>query len=1140
MNVTMKQVFASLFALSAVGLARGEGESYDTTDYVQTGLIAHWDAVENAGRGQQDESIASWRDLTKNHGDLVFPNGAVAGVDVHGVRYYDLKSNHYCWLSSCADIAQAVLDKSCTVEIVCDFGSQVHDTTVISLLGNTTSKRLLWVRSGGTEKIGYEGCIGTAEYLGTAYYASARIDSGYWNAARAYTFVCGRSVCAIYRNGETTEKTIAEKGLTGVDTSTVSLAFGNYRAASTVGGSYADMKIYAVRIYNRELEESEIQQNAAIDRARLFEGRFQLSQKSLTIAGDPLELGAPDPAYGVGSGMPGEATTCTAPASVETASVRFSCVGYQLYTNSVEDTLTWLPWGEGQAGTTATFTFPESDVKLAWLWEPEVKERISSVFTGCYCSGRGAVDVWYAIGDFTGIPEVRVTLKYGAEGGALDQSADGGVITPNGGVKEFPVDPLRRRGITFSGLESDRRFQGKLVFSVGEAVLSESEVFSFSTDGYLAYWPLNSRNLLEASGDVARYADQSGHGNDLTINQAHVAFVSDADSPDGECAHADGTSAYLKSTDWLQLSQAEGLTFFLRMKGCRNIDPSASTYVFELTRDFNSAPGGLLVTLEPKDGERYLQVYANSGSGLTIYRCTVPWDDSTWRNVVIAFTKQDAPDCFAVYIDGVSQTLECYKNYSASMKDAVFANQSLFIGGRGSAGTMVGDIDEFGIYGYALDADEVAQLTSDLSAKSGSLFVETVDGSVGLSHPVAGTHSGFTAGQVVSFDRNDANAASVWSLLEYDEAGDGWTVVKRGYGNVGTFMHTGGRMRLCWDVDKATIPICRWAFDDQTGRNTGIFGTDCDLEFSGNAAAVDGYLAVPKEETAFAESKNNLPLSSSEGLTVSFWARDLDKRSDVVLLELSENYNSKNGCFMLIHNKSSHRFEMAWYYGGYSYEGCKLGQSDVMMDGNWHHCTMVFRKAVWPNIDFYIDGVQMETDNGEGRTTPLAQDMTNAKFADNYKFYLCHRGSANTMKADLDNVTLYPQSLTASDVAALYAVERQEKGGAAIAVPDDAATLVVTAKKAVPTDDLPIPGFGPTCICTAGETLSFDFTRGPYTVAGSQGKYRLTGWKLYKLVNGEWTEHAKGSNPLVEFVHPGGAVRLELNFAVPGLAILFQ
>ena len=204
-----------------------------------------------------------------------------------------------------------------------------------------------------------------------------------------------------------------------------------------------------------------------------------------------------------------------------------------------------------------------------------------------------------------------------------------------------------------------------------------------------------------------------------------------------------------------------------------------------------------------------------------------------------------------------------------------------------------------------------------------------------------------------------------------------------------------------------------------------------------------------------------------------------------------------------------------------------------MMDGLWHHVAVVFRKAVWPNSDIYVDGRKLTGI----QDTQHKLNTTSLSFASNQKLYLCGRDSKNSTGADLDNVTIHTRALSERDVVAAYLDECEEMGKTAI-VPDGFSTLVVTAKKAVPQEDLPIPGFGKTCICTEGETLSFDFTRGPYTVEGGAGKCSLTGWTLYRLVEGEWTACQSGKNPLVEFVHPGGQVKLELKFSSPGMMLM--
>ena len=44
--------------------------------YVQDGLIAMWDGIENAGVGVHDASATTWKDLSGNNNDLVLQNGA--------------------------------------------------------------------------------------------------------------------------------------------------------------------------------------------------------------------------------------------------------------------------------------------------------------------------------------------------------------------------------------------------------------------------------------------------------------------------------------------------------------------------------------------------------------------------------------------------------------------------------------------------------------------------------------------------------------------------------------------------------------------------------------------------------------------------------------------------------------------------------------------------------------------------------------------------------------------------------------------------------------------------------------------------------------------------------------------------------
>ena len=667
----------------------------------------------------------------------------------------------------------------------------------------------------------------------------------------------------------------------------------------------------------------------------------------------------------------------------------------------------------------------------------------------------------------------------------------------------------------------------------------------YNAEHLLAYWPLNSASKVGEEGDDAYYADASGNNRQLVVNGSHVSFVPDPTACDGEYAHMDGNGSYLKSKDKLPLSSCAGLTFFFRIQGARPADPTKTSWsIFETTEEYNLHSGALCVSTALKNGKWHLKVSEKCSSGWVLCWTAAPLPETGWQNVAIVFSKQRTPDCCAVYFDGVRQDLEIYKDEKGAFYDKTMAGQSyyndfLYIGGRAGAGTTVGNLDEFGIYDYAMGADEVVRMTADITGKGGSLQVMSAGGVHGAAQPVIGSHAGYAEGEAVSFSWEDAEVSvRGWTL--FDSTDGQWNAVKRGYGRCGTFTHTGGMMRLRWETDDAA---CRWTFADGTGRNAGIRGADCDLDISGNASAAGGYLAVPSEAAAFAGTKTTLDLSTASGVSSSFWIRSPIRRAAGVMIELSANYNlsenQKGTVICMSYSSETHGYTVGATGGGlkgYSVVNYNPAEvDDVMSDGDWHHLAFVFRKDRWPNIDFYIDGVRMAV-TGDG-ATGHDTDLTGCRFAYDQKLWLCHRGTENSMKADLDNVTIHSRALTAADVATAYLAECEEMGKTAV-VPDGFSTLVVTAKKAVPQEDLPIPGFGKTCICTEGETLSFDFTRGPYTVEGSAGKYRLTGWTLYRLVEGEWTVFRSGKNPLVEFVHPGGQVKLELNFSSPGMMLM--
>ena len=238
--------------------------------YVQNGLIAHWDAIDNVGTGVHDASATTWKDITGLHADMVFPNGTLIGEN-----YYDMKKDGVSggtggYVTNIADIATAIMNKACTVEIVCDFRSQVEDGTLFCCYESIASKRILWVRSSkGGYTVDANGCIGAAEYCWNGGIGNNfKIDNGCLNEPRIYAIRCNGSAAKIYRNGIDTSKSISSSGLASVDASKAWFCIGRRYAASSPSSAVADMKVYAVRVYNRVLSPAEIMINAKTDDSR--------------------------------------------------------------------------------------------------------------------------------------------------------------------------------------------------------------------------------------------------------------------------------------------------------------------------------------------------------------------------------------------------------------------------------------------------------------------------------------------------------------------------------------------------------------------------------------------------------------------------------------------------------------------------------------------------------------------------------------------------------------------------------------------------------------------------------------------------------------------------------------------------------
>ena len=393
------------------------GTRYTASDYeAQDNLLAHWDGIENAGRGVRDEKAQTWVDLTGKHTDFVFPNGPVRlnGNCFTMVATSDGK-DHGCYIESCADIAHAIYDtdKVATIEVVCDFASAVGGVFVACYDDQGASGRILEAAAGPNWG-GIYHCMNVVNFCSEDWGNYRQLEMGVLNRVRTYVFSCQSSVMKIMKDGGAFIGNINRgNAVCNLDKAWLSLGFP--RAPSGIAGASApDVKIYAVRVYDRQLTADELARNWAVDQARFLNGDYKL-KPVLEIAGDPLPAGTPAPGYGQVLGLEeGVSTNCTAPAVVSEGGVTATCLGWELRTYD-EATQQWIFSRQSGADDklACIFTMGTSDARLVWKWDARVApaSKIRTVGKGQVQASAASVVLGEKV-TFTAVPNTGFVFDH--------------------------------------------------------------------------------------------------------------------------------------------------------------------------------------------------------------------------------------------------------------------------------------------------------------------------------------------------------------------------------------------------------------------------------------------------------------------------------------------------------------------------------------------------------------------------------------------------------------------------------------------------------------------------------------------------------------------------------------------------------
>ena len=250
----MKPQFLLLSVLPVFLLAPGARAEVTSRSYVQKGLVACYDGIDNAGTGVHDSTAATWADLSGNGFDGTLASnlgwaadGWTNAVDGSGVQVG-------------TRLADALSLGALTIQFACvpardnvrqaffsDYVNQNGTIAVEHNDGDTSAGRLRLFRDGNPRYSVLSPVVIPKDAFSSVSVSATQTEQAYWrNGAEAWT---NDAVFAAAAAGF--------PSVIGGDT---------YRANMAFRGVY-----HAFRAYNRALPEAEVKVNAAIDAIR-FDG----------------------------------------------------------------------------------------------------------------------------------------------------------------------------------------------------------------------------------------------------------------------------------------------------------------------------------------------------------------------------------------------------------------------------------------------------------------------------------------------------------------------------------------------------------------------------------------------------------------------------------------------------------------------------------------------------------------------------------------------------------------------------------------------------------------------------------------------------------------------------------------------------
>ena len=328
---------------------------YDVDDYVQDGLVAHFDGIRNAGAdAAHNASATGWTNLVDGQPDMEFVNNPGAWTNGNSF-YFNQESTAYGQLAS-----GVTLGKCATIQLAVDVkASEQYSKNGYPyyLSGPTDGENpfALFSKDRGTT-VSFRGY----NYFGQGTLATERPEVSNWGGK--YLTAILDEDCVSAFEGASYANQMARKADASSLPSFQYLFGGIATALRAVKGSY-----YNVRLYDKALSESELAQNRRVDEMRFHsKGDVTVVNGAIGETGTNGESSLPDGVYNIEAGT----WTITAPeikSGGHTYSPKLLVEQYNAAAGEWVETTARPMWTNSY--TVDKAAIGDNRIRLTWTWQ---------------------------------------------------------------------------------------------------------------------------------------------------------------------------------------------------------------------------------------------------------------------------------------------------------------------------------------------------------------------------------------------------------------------------------------------------------------------------------------------------------------------------------------------------------------------------------------------------------------------------------------------------------------------------------------------------------------------------------------------------------------------------------------------------